>query len=87
LLSLTEIDGQWDRMGIGWFRNGRKKTFSKAGAEVKSQIVFHTLSIGRVVESTFKYVTVQVLYKCLEILSFILFFTYLCMNFFFFLSS
>ena len=48
-------------MGSEWFSGGRGRFFSKAETEVKSQIVFHTLSVGHVVvygvESFFKYVT------------------------------
>ena len=36
-------------MSSGWFSGGRGRFFSKAETEVKSQIVFHTLSVGYVV--------------------------------------
>ena len=36
-------------MSSGWFSGGTGRFFSKAETEVKSQILFHTLSVGRVI--------------------------------------
>ena len=38
-----------ERVSSGWFIGGKGRFFSKAETEVKSQILFHTLSVRRVV--------------------------------------
>ena len=38
-----------ETLSSGWFSGGKGRFFSKAETEVKSQIVFHTLSVDHVV--------------------------------------
>ena len=48
-VTVAVTDGQQERVNSGWFSGGRGRFFSNAETEMKSLILFHTLSVGCVV--------------------------------------